>query len=144
MDGDAKVLVKCFGGCEQETVIEVLKSLGLWEAKSTRRADYSPTEKRMYLECLRKAELVALDCVNRVDVYLDDSRRASFWLLQTYHRMIRLAEETQDIELWAKAQEVFAKLDELAERRDFLKTASASELVDFFSAFDGEAYGQLS
>ena len=42
-DGDdGKVLVHCHGGCEQDRVVAVLHSLGLWERNSNRRRGRPP------------------------------------------------------------------------------------------------------
>ncbi len=59
---DTKILVHCWGGCEQQAVIDALRARGLWpERPMPDRTPATPEEKRAWAARRRRAEQLAAD-----------------------------------------------------------------------------------
>jgi hypothetical protein len=93
----------------------------------------SRDEKRQWSQRRALAEAAAKALAERTEAYLADLHLACGMLLRRYHRLMDEAYRHQDIDLVAQAEDVFAKLDELTARRDFLRAASAADVAGFFA-----------
>jgi len=97
---------------------------------------HSVAERRHYAQRIEAARTLAVQLVQRRDDYLLDLRTAAGMLLSDYHRLLRLADETEDIELVARAAEVWELLEVVASRRDQFRSATGPELVALFSGIE--------
>lgn len=95
-------------------------------------------ERRLYARRIEGARELATAIVGRRDAYLLDLQTAAGILFDAFHRAERAAMETQDVDLAARAEAIFAKLDEITDRRDRLRRATGGELVEFFATFGAE------
>jgi hypothetical protein len=73
---DGKVLVRCHAGCEQATVIAVLRSRGLWQGGHARRSDLRVTS--------RASTIVAIERSKAAIAIWNAGRPAEGTLVQTY------------------------------------------------------------
>jgi len=121
--GGILALVETVLGCDRRGALEWLS-----DRYGIARSERTPSERRDYSRRLELARLAAAAIVERRDDYLSDLRTASSLLLAEYHRLIRVGD-------WVKAKEVWAKLDDIAGRRDRYRLATGPELKRLFAQF---------
>ena len=121
--GGILALVERVLGCDRRGALEWLTNhFGIAYNERT------PSERLAYSRRLESARMAAAALVERRDDYLIDLRAASSLLLAEYHRLMRVGNAS-------KAKEVWAKLDDIAGRRDRFKTATGPELKRLFTQF---------
>ena len=120
--GILKLVERVLGGDRRGAIAWLADNFGIAYSERT------PSERRDYSRRLELARMAAAAIVERRDDYLVDLRTASGLLLAEYHRLIRVGNSS-------KAAEVWAKLDDIAGRRDRFKTATGPELKRLFTQF---------
>lgn len=93
----------------------------------------TPEERRAWQRKRQLAEAAAAALAARTEAHLADLQLACGMLLRRYHGLMDEAYRHQEIDLVARAEAVYSKLEELTARRDFLRRASAAEVAAFFA-----------
>lgn len=99
--------------------------------------NHSESERREWRRRRVSAEAAARALAERTEAYLLDLATGCGMLLRRYHGLMDLAYQRQDVDLVARAESVYLKLEELTARRDFLRTAPAAAVADFFARIGG-------
>jgi hypothetical protein len=92
----------------------------------------TPEERRRYAQRIDRARATAAELVERRDSYRMDLRCAAQILLTVYHEHVAVAEAEHDIEKLARAEDFFAKQEEICARRERFATATGPELLALF------------
>lgn len=135
LGGGILALVERILGCDRRGALQWLgDNFGV----STGTVRRTLKERQEFARRLQLARHAATIISGRRAESLIDLRSASGILLERYHNLIRESKAERDIDKLAKAEEVFAMLDVIAGRRDYLKSASGPELQRYFAAFESE------
>ena len=116
--GGIVALVEIAIGGGRRTALEWLaQNFGISSGKS-----YTPAERAAFARRRQSARAVAERLIQRRDEAFNQIREAKRKKLEEYHRINGAAYETEDIELLAKSEEVYAELEALDAEGDALLT----------------------
>ena len=116
--GGILALVEIAIGLDRRAALDWLaQNFGISSGKS-----YTPAERREFARRRQAARAVAERLIQRRDEAFNQIREAKRKKLEEYHRINGAAYENEDIELLAKAEEVYAELQALDAEGDALLT----------------------
>lgn len=115
--GILKLVELAIGGGKREALEWLAQNFGIATGGS-----YSPAERMEFARRRQAARAVAEQLIQRRNEAFNQIREAKRRKLEEYHRINGAAYENEDIELLAKAEEVYAELEALDAEGDALLT----------------------